>query len=645
MVSAQLYEAESAIFVGCLPVLLDASDYRYRYSTHQREQGIEQKRTPSLSMNSLRFRVLSSCQFIGYTVRWSRRHFHWATRLGAPQETIARPATGSNIASSTTGGVPDSLYRDLEVAAQWRTTKSTWDPEFCRKVVESYNQYLRHLVDAKNKGTFDELLSAKGENYERLLSPETVVVAFKSLLKCKFDSPIDLARTVRKWESQLGILGHTQLTDHLSLRLLTANAKAGNLGRCLSLLNLRKEKGYAVRKREIEYAIRSIRIATASTTAQRSSAGATAATTAPNFAQQRVKNIFLADRDQPSTDNPTRWLDAILIHMKQRDFPLTTTMANRMLQCYSGVGHTGKAVHHFYRVQRTLVDGVTDTSEDLPKERLYDPTLKRHVVAPTKVHLSYRNPPPFFKVPSQTQYRHMTLDASTLKTRGDRESESEFSAPLTAAFAFSHSLQLGACGHAPILLNVHSYNALIKACVYRGALWRAMHVLDTMIPQARDITGQPLQPNKLSYNLILSGLARVGDIVSAQNYYQKMTMKSKLQPDSFTVRAIVEGLLNLADGPGAITATQDFFNQHNVLPPMSTHCKILETCLATGMVYEAKRYVYFIQQLWRWKPNMYHTDQFADTMRAVQNHPQLQKEALQQLFAYFGERLEESDFL
>jgi hypothetical protein len=101
----------------------------------------------------------------------------------------------------------------------------------------------------------------------------------------------------------------------------------------------------------------------------------------------------------------------------------------------------------------------------------------------------------------------------------------------------------------------------------------------------------------------------------------------------------------LGDLPGGVTVVQDFFNQHSALPPYTTHIKILEFCLARGMMYEAKRYVYFLQQLWRWEPNEYHSEEFIKQMRATQRNSQLQKPALKQLFAYFGERLEDSDFL
>lgn len=140
------------------------------------------------------------------------------------------------------------------------------------------------------------------------------------------------------------------------------------------------------------------------------------------------------------------------------------------------------------------------------------------------------------------------------------------------------------------------------------------------------------------------GLARVGDVVTSQEYYHKM-LNHGLKPDAFTVRAIVDGLLNLSDAPAAITVVQDFFNQHSILPLYTTHLKIIEVCLARGMVHEAKRHVYFLQQLWHWEPNEYHSKSFVKLMRATQRNTQLQKPALQQLFAYFGEALVDEDFM
>jgi pentatricopeptide repeat protein len=538
--------------------------------------------------------------------------------------------------------LPESFWSDLEAAASWQPDHSyKWDHSSCRAVVEIYDAQLKSMV--KNKDNLDE-------DAERLLSDLTVIQAFKALIKCSFDSPADLAEAVRRWEKSIGKLGRTPLTDHLTLRLLTANAKAGNLGRCLTLLDLRAKQGYRCREREIFFTIQAINVSTAKS----ASMVRMDRPTLLHFIDRRRKNIFVPDKDQPSTDNPTRWLDVILLHMHARNVPLTTAIANEMLRCYVGIGSTGKASHSFYRVARHLVTAAADDddggdnmdNETLPVERIYVRDKKTIAKRKALVRMQFNNPPPFFKVPSQVEGK-LIFRLGTATTKKELENESAFSIPLAAAFAFADSLQQGACGHAPIVFNIHSYNALIKACVHRGAIWRAMHILDHTIPNApsEDPTTR-LQPNRISYNHVLNGLARVGDVVMAQKYYQKMLSVHGIEPDQFTVRAVVDGLLNLADAPAAITVVQDFFNQHNVIPPISTHCKILEVCLATGMVHEAKRYVYFIQQLWHWQPiPEYHSTTFIQTMTATQAHPQLQRDALCRLFSYYGERLVDADFL
>ena len=111
------------------------------------------------------------------------------------------------------------------------------------------------------------------------------------------------------------------------------------------------------------------------------------------------------------------------------------------------------------------------------------------------------------------------------------------------------------------------------------------------------------QQHKLlhSYNLLLAGLARVGDVPQAQTLYADL-LAAGLSPDAWTVRAVLDGLVNGGDLSGAVTATQDFFNQHGVLPPYTTHLKVLEFCLATDLVHEAVRHVYFIQEyIWKWQ--------------------------------------------
>jgi pentatricopeptide repeat protein len=510
-----------------------------------------------------------------------------------------------------------SLRDQLAPTAAFQKDVWLWDPEACRHTANAYDKFLRQ-ASATLEAT------PLSEEQLDLLSAENVIHAFKILLKCQYD-PDTLSTRVREWEKSLGKIKQTPLTDHLSLRLLTANGKAGNVGRTLSLLQLRKARGYRPRNREFVYAITSLHAA--------------------NWKQRSSRNIFIADADQPAVDNPTRWLDAILLNMSERQYPLTTNMANRMLDCYSA-GRTGKAAHHFYRVVREGVpptpeneSPVIQNTQEMPHDWFYFP-MTGYKYQPIRVKVRYnREMPPFFKVPAQVRGKLLYQpDSERGVLKLDLENEPEYSIPLAAAFAFAESLQHGACGHDPIQLNRGSYIGLIKACVHRGALWRAMHVLDTTMPAA------DIKPNAVCYNLILSGLAVVGDVVMAQEYYTKM-FNAGIKPDAYTVRAIVDGLLNVGDVQGAITVVQDFFNQHSVLPHYTTHTKILELCLGQNLIYEAKRYVYFIQQLWRWEPNQYHDEKFIKLMRATQRNTQLQKPALKKLFAYFGEELSEADFL
>ena len=477
-----------------------------------------------------------------------------------------------------------------------RSNKNLWDIDQCRNVALEYDRALH-------------------QGHPEALTSQAALLAFRVLLRCHY-SPEQLRRKVRSWEKALGKYKQTNLTSQLSLRLLEANGKAGNVGRVLHLLHLRRHDPPT--HREFFWAL-----------------------TALQAARHGTDNYLRGTHEQPPLDNPTRWLDAILLHMAKRNFALQPRLARHMLECYAAGGKTGKLVHHFYRIQRKSVDALPpeerpEYTDEMPHE--WDGQTYR----PFQVRLRYndKSEPPYYKVPAQAkgQIFQPAGDGGPERTKLQLETEPEYSPTLAAAFAFADSLQHGACGHKPIVLDVHCYNALIKACVQRGALWRAMQVLDVTMPSA-DCT-----PNNVSYLLLLNGLAAVGDVTTIQEYFHKLQAQG-LTVDPFVVRAIVNGLLNVGDASAAVTVVQDFFNQHNVLPPYYVHTRILEVCLARDLVYEAKRHLYFLQQLWHWQPNEYHDTKFVKLMRATQNNTQLQKPALQKIFAYFGVRLQESDFI
>eukprot|EP00934_Nitzschia_sp_Nitz4_P003947 Nitzschia sp. Nitz4//scaffold8_size234185//67504//75292//NITZ4_001248-RA/size234185-processed-gene-0.151-mRNA-1//-1//CDS//3329559779//3937//frame0 len=541
------------------------------------------------------------------------------------QKLWTKPTDGVEKRISTDGTADftlESVILNLETAAQFnqgkggsQRNKKMWDVSFVRQTVEQYEHCLAYLHQERfgvEPGVAPVApVGGSPESQEVLLSAETTERAFRAMLRCRVPTAL-LSTKVREWERHIGSLGLTPLTDTLSLRMLEANGKAGNVGRAITLLQARKARGYQPTPKEFVYAINAI-----------DSAG---------LYLRIHRNVFLSDKDQPQIDDPTRWLDAILINMSQREFPLTTRIANRMLNTYASTGKSGKAVHHFYRVLRKPTS--EDDSSSVEEADANGKTATFHQ-RPVQVRMNMRPPPPYHKIPSQVRGKLVRKPGSEVKQlKLDRETDPDWSLPLTSAFSFADSLTQGACGHDPIPLDLVSYSTLIKACVCRGSLWRAMHIIDEVMP-ANDI-----KPDAVAYNTLLWGLALVGDAPTMKDYFGKMSANG-VEPTKETVAAIVQGLLNLGDIPTAISVVQDCFNQYSVVPPYTTHLKILEFALARGLVYEAKRHVFVIQQLRKWERNDYHTEEFARVMELTKKNPKLSNEALQQLFAYFGETLKD----
>ena len=571
---------------------------------------------------------------------------------------------------------PQTAVDDIFMASRWNQglgPSGEWNPAFVRDALDNYERHLRYVFhklstttagsrsashddserggaetdsDNNDDGVDEEFRSiaeridpdkTKVRATKWLLSSNTVSRAFRSVTRANLDT-YEMGRRVRAMERLIGSIGLTPLTDLLSQNLLEANGKAGNVGRTLSLLALRKSRNYPPTKYEFNHAIQSIE-----------SAG---------LYLRKSRNVFLGEKGQPPLDNPTRWLDAILLNMSSRGVQLDTETANRMLHCYASMGRTGKAVHFFYDVVRDFVeeDGmyygpmrdVGGGGGSSRKQQWEGKKIPRHVMRdmPTfynrkiKVKMRMRDPPPFYKVPSRvrgTLVRRQGSENGPSVTKLEQESERTWSPTLTAAFAFADSLTHGACGHRPVQLDLKSWNILIAACCNRGALWRAMQIVDETMPN----NGH--EPDVYTYNTILGALARVGDVQTMREQMTKMT-NAGITPHSFTVDFLVSGHLNSGDIGGAVTIVQDMFNQHSVLPPYTTHLNIIEFALANDLVHEAKRHVYFLQQLWKWRPNDSVDPEFRKLMHLTKNNPKLSKKALKKLFRYFGEELTENDF-
>ena len=532
-----------------------------------------------------------------------------------------------------------------------------WDHGFVRNAVDDYERHLKYVlkhVEASGgttrneEETLREVLSGihpdvhKCVSAEKLLSPKSLASAARALTRMRLDTPV-LSQRIRDIERLIGMIGWTPITEELSYRLLEANCKAGNVRRALALLELRRARGYAPRESQ-DQLDRAQQTAKSLRQGEKEFIHVLTSIQSAQLPLRRSRNVFQheADVSESLIDNPTRYLDAILINMNERGVPLTPKIAAKMLNCYASTGRTGRATHFFYRVVR----GATFEEGDEDKDDV------EGIVDNARLKMRMHSPPPFRKIPSAAKgsaFPHdtegvrneglpnETASSGSGKTKYDQEIEREYSLSLTAAFAFADSLTHGACGHAPIELDITSWNALIKACCNRGAFHRALKILNETLPQ------KGIEPDYYSYNAILAGLARVGDITSLKEYLINMTNKRVLIT-KFTVEAMADGFLNVGDISGASSMVQDIFNQHETLPPYTTHLKIIEFALSNGLIFEAKRHVYFLQQLWKWQPSQHHDARFIGMIETTRRNPKLSKQALQKMFKYFGEELVDDDF-
>lgn len=609
---------------------------------------------------------------------------------------------------------PGTIVNQVYKAASWnqgagfthnrKHNAQNWDHEFVNSTVDDYERHLQYVLNHLNSkreessnqgqklnGSSNALLSNIHPSPEKcaathnLLSPQTFANTVRSLTRSKMDTPL-LSQRVRDIERLVGLIGWTPITEELSYRLLEANGKAGNVRRTLALLELRRRRGYEPREQDP----RNFSGKDATNGVERGEKEFLLALKSIQSAQlplRRSRNIYRHESSlsEESLDNPTRYLDAILLNMCQRGVPLRPEMASQMLACYASTGRTGRALHYFYKVVRDPIedDGFyipgphpTHLSkvelEDWKEERKQEGMGRQLSFGKgqdlqdekkTKVRMMMHPPPPFHKIPGNVKGMPLaqgssldhntsafvgvsktTMDAESkdpqyrkAQTKYEWEVDREWSLTLTAAFAFADSLTHGACGHDPIELDVGGWNCLIKACCYRGAFHRALKILNETMPQ------KGIEPDSFSYNALLAGLARVGDIPSLKEYLISMTNK-RILIDKYTVQAMADGFLNVGDISGASTMVQDCFNQHDTLPPYTTHLKIIEFALSNGLVFEAKRHVYFVQQLWKWQPSKHHDKKFRRTMKLTKHNPKLGKQALKELFWYFKEDLQDDDF-
>lgn len=285
---------------------------------------------------------------------------------------------------------PVLAQQQIIQASQWNQgtgIEGKWNPEFCHEALSLYTAHLNYIVEH----------GLEDDDAKMLLSSFTTQRAIKTILKLKLPTPL-LSKKIRNMERLIGRINLTPLTPKLSLRLMEANGKAGNVGRTIDLLKLRKIKQYKPIRKEFEFTIQSI-----------VSAG---------LHMRKNRNLFLSDEQQPEIDNPTRWLDAILINMSERGVALDTEMANRMLYCYASTGRSGKALHFFYRVSKEFVeeednafndddpndgrnrDNISSDDNNINDEIKKQMPVFDHRKAKVVMKMKERMPP-YYKVPSE----------------------------------------------------------------------------------------------------------------------------------------------------------------------------------------------------------------------------------------------------
>lgn len=381
--------------------------------------------------------------------------------------------------STTQRSSPSQIIANLQKASRWVEPKE-WNPSFARSAYEAYIEALSRTNDGNLDSGSDLNLKNNADDSDLLLfTPEAATNAAYALTRMKIPTD-ELSWRVRSLEKLLGENSNLKqkipFTYPLSLALLRANGKAGNVARTFDLLRLRGDLNFKPSVKEYEFAIQAI-----------SSNGVKLRTS--------IDRVYKRDSDLADTtvDNPTKWLDSILVNMHQRGFKLTSvTLANQMINTYATSGRHGRASHFFFRIR--------EQHDDTKSNKVQMEWDKNRDI-------------PDYKTPSR-----IANDVIMSRKRFINESSKDWSLPITSAFQFAESLTHGACGHPPIQLDLTSWNTLMKVCIYRGALWRANRLLRVEIPR------HGFKPDIISYNTVRPLIF----VLRMQIFYNMLTLFSRM---------------------------------------------------------------------------------------------------------------------
>ena len=262
---------------------------------------------------------------------------------------------------------PVTTLSDITESAQWTPLKS-WDPLKSRKAVKNYILHLRYIRYLHNNINNDKYIDLNSNDSLNLLSPKTASLAIQSLLRTKTHTH-DLSKSLRQVERLLGSLKTIKMTDELSYALLAANGKTGNIGRTLNLLRYRHSNKFIPRKYEFNVAIQSIVSAGLDLRQFRNVYGKKYRSGGSRHPKKKLNDAYTNENrflGHP-VENPTRWLDAILINMHGRGVKLDIQTTNQMLNCFASTGRDAKASYWFYQIKQNTnkSDSISSEQEDI----------------------------------------------------------------------------------------------------------------------------------------------------------------------------------------------------------------------------------------------------------------------------------------
>jgi pentatricopeptide repeat protein len=176
--------------------------------------------------------------------------------------------------------------------------------------------------------------------------------------------------------------------------------------------------------------------------------------------------------------------------------------------------------------------------------------------------------------------------------RVDAEEGHEMEALVQKMMDFAESFQqTDASGVQTSLINAKVLRQLIKAHCQAG-----------MVEEAEKL----LQDAHQKYNVVLKGLCFEpliyyygvvrGDLTAADDLLMKMVSRA-VPLTQAVVASFAQGYIRNGAAGKALDVIQDLYNQHRVRAPVTVWTALLDNALARGDVHEARRVVYFIQQV------------------------------------------------